>query len=295
MARGNRKQDIFLDDGDLVRYLKLMGEGLEERSFAIYAYCLMPNHVHLLIEQVSDYPLSRYMHRLQAAYALFFNAKHHNVGHLFQGRYKAILVDKDAYLQELVRYIHLNPHWAMNVGPDSYPWSSHRQYLGKDQHPLVRVESSGVLRLFSRLKAVARKRYQEYLRIGMKQDRSVVIRGCRGGCILGDESFEEECRQRSGERASEAVLEMKMGLGDLWKNLLRREGFSTEPTGWTRSRLVGEVAYLMGRTGAVKQREVAEYFCMKPAAVNKAVKRLRMRWEMGSASREVLMNWARDL
>src|SRR6185436_16079405 len=102
IARGNHRQKVFLEAGDYVRYLNYLGETTRERNFKIYAYCLMPNHVHLFLEQESDFPLSRTMQRLQTAYTCFFNQNHHKSGHLFQGRYKSILVDTDTYLLQLV-------------------------------------------------------------------------------------------------------------------------------------------------------------------------------------------------
>ena len=108
IARGNRRQGIFRDDKDLQRFLTYLSDVKSRFPFRLYAYGLMKNHLHLLIE-VDEVPLSRIMHSLLFGYAGYFNRRYGEAGHLFQGRYKAIVCDKDAYLLELVRYIHLNP------------------------------------------------------------------------------------------------------------------------------------------------------------------------------------------
>ena len=124
MSRGNQGQLIFLDDGDRQRYLKLLKELPRQFGCKLYAYVLMDNHVHLLVE-VGNLPLSKIMQNLQFRYTQQYNRRYRKVGHLFQGRYKAILCDRDNYLLELVRYIHLNPIRAGLVRrTDRYRWSS---------------------------------------------------------------------------------------------------------------------------------------------------------------------------
>src|SRR5882724_1457672 len=126
IARGNQRQKIFLKPSDQCRYLGILGQKAASHSIKIYAYCLMPNHIHLLLEQSSYCTLSRYMQGLQTAYTKYFNKAHRKSGHLFQGRYKAFLVERDSYLLELVRYIHLNPIRAkLEEKIGQYPWSSH--------------------------------------------------------------------------------------------------------------------------------------------------------------------------
>ncbi|HDZ62059.1 MAG TPA: transposase, partial [Nitrospirae bacterium] len=108
MVRGNGGQDIFADDEYRCRFHLLLQEGVEKFGHRIHAFCLMGNHVHLAV-QVGEKPLSRIMQHLCFRYTQWVNSRQKRVGHLFQGRYKAIVVDADAYLVELVRYIHLNP------------------------------------------------------------------------------------------------------------------------------------------------------------------------------------------
>jgi putative transposase len=295
IARGNQRQNVFREDGDYVKYLKLLGSHLEGRRFILYAYCLMTNHVHLLIEQGSSFPLSKYMQRLQSAYTNFFNNKYGKSGHLFQGRYKGILVDKDGYLLELVRYIHQNPQRAKMEDAGRYPWTSHWQYLGKEKEPLAKVETGAVLDMFSKIKPVARGKYRGYMKERQGQSKKAVLYDLRDGRILGDEEFEKETLKRAGRKGVETTLKTNKGIGQFWKAILEREGLKKEPEGWGRSRLMGEVAYVAAEEGRIRQKEVADYFGVEPTALNKAVKRLEGRWAKGIGSRERLMRWARGL
>src|SRR5215510_11894108 len=129
IARGNQRQPTFLTDLDFRAYLTRLTAYRKRYGVSLLAYCLMPNHVHLLA-RTSEPPLSKFMQGLQQSYTQWFNRVHGKVGHLFQGRYKAIVCDRDEYLTTLVRYIHLNPVRAGLVEqPDAYPYSGHRAYL----------------------------------------------------------------------------------------------------------------------------------------------------------------------
>ena len=140
ILRGNARQDIFFHDQDRYRFFLLLQEGVERFGHSILAFCLMTNHVHLLC-QVSEVPLSQIIQNLSFRYTRWINWRRNRVGHLFQGRYKAILVDADEYLLQLASYIHLNPIRANLVkAPVDYPWSSHRAYAGKERLPWLRME-----------------------------------------------------------------------------------------------------------------------------------------------------------
>ncbi len=137
ITRGNNRQLIFGSDDDYRKLLLQLAHQKARLPFYLYAYCLMPNHIHLLIERQDD-SISRVMQRLLTAYSQYHNRKHRKSGHLLQGRYKAILCQSDQYLAELVRYIHLNPVRAKMVRrPQDFPYSSHRAYLGLDEAWLV--------------------------------------------------------------------------------------------------------------------------------------------------------------
>lgn len=189
ILRGNARQDIFFDDGDRYRFYLLMQEGTERYRHCIHAFCLMTNHVHLLV-QVADVPLSRIMQNLSFRYTRWANWKQGKSGHLFQGRYKAVLVDADEYLLELVRYLHLNPVRAgMTKGPVEFPWSSYRAYCGKENFPWLSTDL--VLSAFDRRRDTARKKFREFVIDALGEGHRPEFQGRTGAdCrVLGDDSF----------------------------------------------------------------------------------------------------------
>jgi REP element-mobilizing transposase RayT len=198
ILRGNGGQDIFFSKKDRSKFYLLLQEGIEKFGHRILAFCLMSNPVHLVI-QVGEKPLSRIMQNISFRYTRFINARKKRIGHLFQGRYKAVLVDADNHLLELVRYIHNNPVRAKIIETiDQYTWSSHRAYLGLDTVPWLSVEP--VLLQFSKHEKTARKLYHEFvLRGAAEEHRAEFHRGTHEGRILGDDRFSEEALTRSEE------------------------------------------------------------------------------------------------
>ncbi len=132
--RGHNKESIFLHYKDYSRYLKRLEEFLTKHNITLLAYCLMPNHIHLLLRQNGDESPVKFVHRLHTAYSMYFNKKYERVGSVFQGRFKAKLVDSEEYLLHVSRYIHLNPLEIVRAqGPAlnsllAYPWSSLKEY-----------------------------------------------------------------------------------------------------------------------------------------------------------------------
>ncbi len=146
IVRGNQRQRTFQDDRDRAAYLQRIEHYRQRYGFRLYAYVLMSNHVHLLLE-TKGVGLSKIMQGIQASYTQSYNRRHRKVGHLFQGRYKAILCDRNAYLLELVRYIHLNPGRLREPeDPWRYRWSSHGAYLGKASP--VKLDTQEILSQF---------------------------------------------------------------------------------------------------------------------------------------------------
>ena len=157
-CRGNHRQDIFRDDEDRRVYIERLIQAKDDHGCTILSYCLMTNHVHLQV-QTSDVELWKMMKQLNMRYVLFFNAKYDLVGRLFQGRYRAELIDSHAYNVATSRYIHRNPVEAKMVKtPLEYPWSSYRDYLGKRFDILVSPET--ILAYFP---GQSRELYQEYV------------------------------------------------------------------------------------------------------------------------------------
>jgi len=130
LLRGIGQQNIFEEDEDREKFLQILGKYKEELKFKIAAYCLMSNHVHLLIEDVNR-NLELMMKKIAGSYAYYFNWKYERVGHVFQDRFKSEPVDSDEYLLTVVRYIHQNPFKAGITKGDKYPWSSYNAYVHK--------------------------------------------------------------------------------------------------------------------------------------------------------------------
>src|SRR5436309_15591046 len=140
IARGNNRRRIFDAPADYEKFLSLLTRLKVRLPFFLYAYCLMTNHVHLLIERQA-HTIGRIMHRVLTGYSQYYNRRYRRVGHLFQGRHKAILCQSDRYMAELVRYIHLNPVRAKMVrNAERYPHSSQCSYLGIRSDAIVDVD-----------------------------------------------------------------------------------------------------------------------------------------------------------
>jgi putative transposase len=194
ICRGNQRQVIFRSDADRKYYLERLEKYRQRYGFSVYAYVLMSNHVHLLIE-TGRVPLSKTMHGLQFTYTSYYNKTYRKVGHLFQGRYKAILCDRQAYLLELVRYLHLNPGRLRSpIDPWRYRWSSHTAYLGKES--LVKIESAAVLGELAKSVGQARRAYLRFMAEGKGSGHRADYYDVQDQRFLGDERFVEQIDER---------------------------------------------------------------------------------------------------
>jgi putative transposase len=192
IVRGNQRQDIFFDEADRRQYLERLHRYRNKCGFILYGYVLMTNHVHLLIETPNE-PISRIMQMVNFTYTQYFNKKYGKVGHLFQGRYKSYLCDKDSYLLSLVRYIHNNPVRAGLVeNASAYAWSSNAAYL-KGTKGLV--DTDKVHRLFSEKPSIAKQKYVEFMNAA-EPDKSLSPYAAYEQQIVGDERFIEEVEKR---------------------------------------------------------------------------------------------------
>lgn len=149
MVRGIAQQNIFHDDEDFVKYLEMLDRVKRDCGFKIYCYCLMENHVHLVIQELQD-ELSIVMKRLGIAYAWWYNWKYQRTGHVFQDRYKSECVEDDTYLLTVIRYIHQNPVEAgIFTKPHQHRWNSCRVYYGESEYPKGLTDCSFILDIFS--------------------------------------------------------------------------------------------------------------------------------------------------
>ncbi|MEJ2730973.1 MAG: transposase [Deltaproteobacteria bacterium] len=182
IIRGIEKRKIFEDDNDRYQFIKRLAHILTEADTPIYAWALIPNHVHLLLKTGLT-PIATVMRRLLTGYAVYFNRRHRRYGHLFQNRYKSILCQEEPYFRELVRYIHLNPLRAKLVDNmkalDKYPYSGHSVVVGKVKRDWQQVNY--VLGFFGKKKSDARKAYRHFIEQGVKQGHRPELVG--GGLI----------------------------------------------------------------------------------------------------------------
>ena len=222
ILRGNGKQDIFFDEADRYRFYLLLQECVERFRCRVHAFCLMTNHLHLMV-QVADLPLSRIMQNLSFRYTRWVNWRHERSGHLFQGRYQAVLVDGDSYLLELVRYLHLNPVRAgMVSSPGHYPWSSHKAYCGQETIPWLTTDAT--LEMLSAKRSTAIRAYAAFVEDGIGMGRKGEFHGEKGddSRLLGNEAF---VRSLVGERGA---LPEKITIDEVVSAVCDRYGIAPE-------------------------------------------------------------------
>ena len=195
MNRGRRGESIFLDNPDYAMFVELLKELVDMYKVRVAAYCLMPNHYHLLI-QTPGGDLARCMRHLNGIYTQRFNRAHHCDGQLFRGRYKSILVDADTYLLELVRYIHRNPLEAGLVkGLNQYAWSSHKGYLS-DAKKWKWLHESFILSLFARDKREGINMYKTFVLMETPEAINRIFSQSKFPSMLGSESFINRVKQK---------------------------------------------------------------------------------------------------
>ncbi len=194
-ARGNEQKNIFKSNRDREQFLSYLESAVERYGAVIHAFCLMDNHYHAMIE-TPDGNLSQILRHINGAYTTYFNTKRRRVGHLFQGRFKAILVDRDEYATSLSRYIHLNPVRAGMVEfPEEYPWSSYIYYVGLKQVP-VWLTTNFIYGFFAKTPAVAKKRYRQFVNDLVEQEYESPLKDVFVSTILGSVEFVKEIQER---------------------------------------------------------------------------------------------------
>jgi REP element-mobilizing transposase RayT len=188
ILRGNARQDVFFSAGDRHFFYELLSEGVTRFGYRAHAFCLMSNHLHLAL-QAGESSLSAGMQNLSFRYSRYLNARLGRVGHVFQGRYKAFLVDADRYGLQLVRYIHLNPVRANIVRqPGAHPWSSHRAYLGREALPWLTTD--WVLGQFGQRRGTARQRFAAFVEAAVSDGHSELFYGgADDSRVVGEEDF----------------------------------------------------------------------------------------------------------
>lgn len=272
ICRGNQRRPIFHSDGDRADYLDRLEHYRERYEFAVYAYVLMANHVHLLME-TGRVPLSKIMQGLQFTYTRYYNRKYDKVGHLFQGRYKAILCDRDSYLLELVRYLHLNPARLRHpLDPWRYRWSSHGAYVGKDSP--VKVETSVVLGQLGKVVGNARRAYLQFMAEGKELGHQENYYQTVDQRFLGDERFVEQIEQRSPEEREIEVPGPTASFSDLVRLLGEEYGVDAKELlragrkrQWVRARSM--LVYLAREWARISVKELGRRLHRDPSIISR--------------------------
>ena len=197
-ARGNERRAIFRDDDDRQRFLATLEEACAEYGLRLHAFCLMPNHYHLLVETPRA-NLSRGIGWLQTTYTIRFNRRHRRSGHLFQGRFKAHVIDAEDYARQLVCYVHLNPVRPRDKNAivpadrravlDQWRWSSHLAYLGRVPAPAWLC--TDWLAFFGRTRQQARRNYQNLMGEAFGRPVESPWEQLRGGLALGNAGLQK--------------------------------------------------------------------------------------------------------
>ena len=274
ILRGNDCQPIFFDSDDRRRWESLIADGLDEHGHRIHAYCWMTNHVHMAI-QCHERPLSGFMRLIASQYARSTNKKMKRTGHLFERRHRAILVQADSYLQELVRYIHLNPVRAgMVEAAADYQWCSHRAYL--TGRPPDWLTLDWVLSAFGKSLADARRQYARFMRIDYP---TAISQKFREGSdddnrVLGDDGFiaslehdvtQPAAQQTLAELAQVICQQHDVSTGEL-KSSSRERKYSA---------IRAEIGLAAIESDVASNAEIARYFNRNQSGLSRAICRLR--------------------
>jgi len=210
-SRGNARQSIFPTDGDRQVFLSVLAAVVERFHWLCHGYCLMDNHYHLVIETPRS-NLALGMRQLNGVYTQWFNKIHQSTGHLLQGRYKAIVIEKDAYLLEVSRYVVLNPVRAGAVErPEDWEWSNYRAMAGGVAAPRF-LTVDWILSQFGDERDAAKRQYTRFIRTGIGD--ATVWDNLHGGVILGKERFLGTLRQFLKKRESAEEVPRKERFAD---------------------------------------------------------------------------------
>ncbi|MEW6584507.1 MAG: transposase [Nitrospirota bacterium] len=263
-SRGNARKPIFKDEEDRVMFLEILGNVNKRYNWLCHAYCLMNNHYHMVIE-TPDGNLSKGMRQLNGVYTQQFNRKHKRVGHIFQGRYKAVLIEKESHLLEVCRYVVLNPVRAKAVKkPEEWKWSSYRATAGMEPSPSC-LTTEWILGQFGVKRAVAERKYREFVDAGIGAEP--IWKKMKGQILLGQEGFVEKFRPYLKE--NEDIKEIpksqryinRPDLSRLFEGKGRRD----------KARRDGLIVKAVEKYG-YSQKEIADYLKMHYSTISRIMK-----------------------
>ena len=257
-SRGDRREDIYLCEADRQLWLDIFGDVCKRFNWACHAWCQMTNHYHVVVETVEG-NLSQGMRQLNGVYTQRFNRIHSRVGHVFQGRYRAIMVEKDAYLLELMRYVVLNPVRAgMIAQAGDWLWSSYSAMVGMSRRPDW-LQTDWVLGQFGSTHGEAVGAYMDFVRAGVGQPS--VWDSLRGQIYLGSEAFVNRMQALLIDRSAMAEIP-RIQRRPLAKSLEYYRNTMADP----KAAMVSAYA-----TGDYTMQEIAKFFGVHYATVSRAV------------------------
>lgn len=267
-SRGNERREVFRDDEDRRLFLSTLGRTVARWRWVVHAYCLMGNHYHLLIE-TPEPNLSRGMRQLNGEYTQAFNRRHGRAGHLFQGRFKAVLVEKEGHLLELCRYVVLNPVRARGMrvqSPEQWPWSSYRATAGQECGPPF-LDTSWVLARFGGKAPTAHKAYRGFVADGAGRGKAQRPRTNKGLWIGSEVYGEALAPWLAGKRAGREYR--------MQERLALRPGLKTFfPAEALRDRDARDEAICRAyREGRYSQREIGDQLGLHYATISVIVRR----------------------
>lgn len=265
-SRGNALKKIYSDEQDKEKFLAVLGTVVKKYNWLCHAYCLMDNHYHLLIE-TPEANLSIGMRQLNGVYTQLYNRRHRRPGHIFQGRYKAILVDKDNYLLELCRYVVLNPVRARLVElPERWKWSSYAATAGLKKVPEY-LSVDWILGVFGTNRGIAQRHYRKFVKEGI--NRNSPWGELQGQIFLGDDSFIEKIKDLlAGKEAIKEIPRQQhyAGRPEL-KEIFKRRSSRGE-----RGR--NEKIYNAHIRYGYRLKEIADYLGIHYTTVSKVIKEI---------------------
>lgn len=262
-SRGHRKCAIYLDHTDRLVWLSMLAEVCLQYNFVVHGFCLMDNHYHIVLETL-DGNLSQGMQQLNSLYPQYFNRRHEMVGHLFQGRYHAVLVQREVYMMELTRYVVLNPVRAgMVPRPDDWPWSSYGYLVGA-MTPPPWLDVATTLLAFGANLQDAVLAYREFVMAGI--GRASPLANTRHQLILGDDQFIASVRQgKPADRHKDVVKQQRRALALTLDEYLKQSA--------SRDQAMAKAYY----STAYTMTEIAAYFGLSDKTVSRAIKKHRAR------------------
>lgn len=270
-TRGNEKKDIFKSRRDREKFLSYLESATERYGAVIHAYCLMSNHYHLIVETPLG-NLSQIMKHINSSYTTYYNVKRKRAGHLLQGRYKAIVVEADAYAMELSRYLHLNPVRAgMVKKPEDYPWMSYRYYTA-DTAPHW-LTTSFILNYFGNKEATSKEKYREFVDNLINLEYSTPLQETIASTILGSAEFVSEIQERhlNGKKADRDLpslreLTARPSLAEIVQAV--RNAFPDDDRLATKAGI-----HMCHRYSGIKLKEIGGVFQLTESGVTRASKR----------------------